>query len=73
MMVIPGACAMEFAKSYKQTVIYSICFAIFFHVVGLILAYQFAMKPGGTIVLTGILTLLSIFAIKYILKKTTTR
>lgn len=69
MMVIPGACAMEFAKSYKQTVIYSICFAICFHVVGLILAYQFAMKPGGTIVLTGIFTLLSIFAIKYILKK----
>lgn len=44
MMVIPGACAMEFAKSYKQTVIYSICFAVFFNIVGLILAYQFAMK-----------------------------
>lgn len=61
MMVIPGACAMQFSKSFKQTIGISILFAIFFNVVGLILAYRFNTRPGGTIVLLGVFTLLSVF------------
>lgn len=61
MMVIPGACAMELSKSYKQTVIYSILFAIFFNVTGLTLAYYANTRPGGTIVLCGVVTLLLLF------------
>lgn len=54
MMVVPVACSMQWAKSYKQTVIYSILFAILFTVAGLFLAYYIGLKPGGTIVLTGV-------------------
>lgn len=57
MMVIPVACAMRFSKSYKMTIIYSIIFAVFFTVVGLSLSYYLGFKPGGTIVLTGVITL----------------
>ncbi len=31
MMVVPVACAMQFGKSYKQTGLYSVCFAVFFY------------------------------------------
>lgn len=58
LMVIPVACAMQLANSYKKTVIYSVLFAIGFTVVGLILSYYFNLKPGGTIVLTGVVVLI---------------
>jgi zinc transport system permease protein len=55
MMVVPVACAMQFGKSYKRTVLFAICFALAFTVAGLFLAYYARLKPGGTIVLTGVL------------------
>ncbi len=61
MIVIPGACAMQFSKSFKHTVILSVLFALFFNIAGLTLAYKFNTRPGGTIVLLGVATLLSIF------------
>lgn len=64
MMVVPVACAMQFGKSYKQTVLYSVCFAVFFTVTGLFAAYYGRLKPGGTIVLIGVLGLVLIFLIK---------
>lgn len=60
MMVIPVACAMQFGKSYRQTVVWSVFFAVFFTIVGLFAAYYGGLKPGGTIVLTGVLCLLLI-------------
>ncbi len=57
LMVIPVACAMTLSKSYKSTVIYSILFALFFCISGLIMAYYFDLKPGGTIVLLGVIVL----------------
>lgn len=65
MMVVPVACAMQWAKSYKQTVIYSALFGVCFMIVGLFLAYYVGLKPGGTIVLTGVAT----FVISLIIKK----
>lgn len=64
LMVIPVACAMQLANSYKKTVIYSVLFAIGFTVVGLILSYYFNLKPGGTIVLTGVVVLIPLMAFK---------
>jgi len=57
LMVIPVACAMQIANSYRKTVIYSVLFAVAFTVVGLVLSYYFNLKPGGTIVLTGVIVL----------------
>ncbi len=64
MMVVPVACAMQFGKSYKQTVIYSVCFAVFFTVTGLFVSYYLRLKPGGTIVLIGVLCLVVILLLK---------
>jgi zinc transport system permease protein len=64
MMVVPVACAMQLGKSYKQTWICSVCFAVLFTVAGLFLAYYARLKPGGTIVLLGVLCLVLILACK---------
>ncbi|MDO5099976.1 MAG: metal ABC transporter permease [Eubacteriales bacterium] len=61
MMVVPVSCAMQVAKSYRQTVLYAVGFAVLFTVVGLTLSYYTGLKPGGTIVLLGVFSLLLIF------------
>ena len=70
LMVIPVACAMQFGKSYKQTLLYAVAFAVFFTVVGLFISYYAALKPGGTIVLTGVLCLILILLFKKAAAKT---
>lgn len=64
LMVIPVVCAMQVANSYKKTVIYSVLFAVAFTVVGLVLSYYFNLKPGGTIVLTGVVVLIPLMVAK---------
>ena len=64
MMVAPVACAMKFAKSYKQTVLLSILFAVIFTIIGLSLSYYMGLKPGGTIVLCGVVFLILTLIIK---------
>ncbi len=64
LMVIPVACAMQIANSYKKTVVYSVLFAVLFTVVGLVLSYYFNLKPGGTIVLTGVVVLIPLMVAK---------
>lgn len=57
LMVIPVACAMRVAKSYKQTAGFSILFALFFTVAGLFVSFYLGLRPGATIVLVGCVTL----------------
>lgn len=64
LMVIPTACAMQFGKSYKQTLLYSIIFAVLFTIIGLTISYYYGLKPGGTIVLAGVIFLILTLAIK---------
>jgi zinc transport system permease protein len=64
MMVLPVAVSMQMAKSYKQTVLFSVLFSIFFVVTGLFLSYYLDLKPGGTIVITGVITLVATLVIK---------
>lgn len=64
LMVIPTACGMQYGKSYKQTLIYSIIFALVFTVIGLTVSYYQGLKPGGTIVLTGVIFLIITLAVK---------
>lgn len=61
MMVVPVACAMQFGKNYRQTVIYAVGFDVLFMLAGLFAAYYLGLKPGGTIVLVGIIFLIFIF------------
>lgn len=64
LIVIPVACAMLLAKSYRQTVWLSVAFAEFFSIAGLFLSVLLDLKPGGTIVLLGVLTLCCCLIIK---------
>ena len=68
MMVVPVACAMQLGRSYKQTVLYSVGFGLVFTVAGLFISYYVGTRPGATIVLTGIVGLLLVLAIKGICK-----
>ena len=58
LLVIP----MMIAKSYKQTIWWSIAFAEFFTVAGLFISYYLDLRPGGTIVLLGVVFLIVIMA-----------
>jgi zinc transport system permease protein len=64
MLVIPVACGMQFGRSYRQTVLLSVAFALSFTIAGLFIAYYAGLKPGGTIVLLGVLCLLVILGAK---------
>lgn len=66
MMVLPVAVSMQIAKSYKQTVLFSILLSSFFVVTGLFLSYYLDLKPGGTIVMTGVLVLIITLLVKAI-------
>ncbi len=57
LMIIPVAAAMLVSKSYKQNVLISIVLAVLFTIVGLFASVLYDLKPGGAIVLTGILVL----------------
>lgn len=69
LMVLPVATAMQFGRSYMQTMIYSIIIAIFSTISGLYISYYGGLKPGGTIVLVGVLVMLIGIVYKNIIRK----
>ena len=64
LLVIPVSCGMTIAKSYKSMMFISIAFALAFTISGLFVSFYLDIRPGGTIVLLGVITLvvLLIFA-----------
>lgn len=65
LMVVPVATGMILARSYRQTAIWSVLCAVTAMLIGLTISYYAELKPGGTIVLTGVvLFLLALFAQK---------
>lgn len=65
LMVIPVACALQLAGSYKQLIFISVGVAVVSSMFGLFLSYQFSLRPGATIVLVGLVILLFIFLGKF--------
>lgn len=57
MMVVPVAAGMQIAKSFKDTLLYSILFGLSSVLVGLFISFYLDLAPGGTIVISGILLL----------------
>jgi zinc transport system permease protein len=57
LMTLPVATAMRLAKSFKQTIFYSIIYGEVAVIIGLITGYYFEIPPGGTIVITSALLL----------------
>jgi zinc transport system permease protein len=69
LMVIPVACAMQNARSYKQTVALSIVYAVVFTTGGIAVSYYTGFKPGGTIVLIGVAALIIVLALKSVVRR----
>ncbi|MDO5695979.1 MAG: metal ABC transporter permease [Eubacteriales bacterium] len=66
-IVVPIACAMQFAGSFKGTIRQAVGYAVFFSMVGLTLSYHFKLVPGATMVLVGIITLAIVVVAKRML------
>lgn len=58
LMVIPVSCSIKISNSFKKTVINSCLFGILFTIIGINLSYYLQLKPGGSIVLTGLFVLI---------------
>jgi zinc transport system permease protein len=50
LFVLPNVSAMLYARSFKQTMILSMSFAVFATVSGIIISYQFDISQAGSIV-----------------------
>lgn len=60
LMVIPVACSIKVSRSYKMTTLWSIVFALLFTFSGLFVSFYLNLRPGGTIVIIGVVCLLAI-------------
>ena len=63
-LVIPSICAMQYTKTYKQTLLLSIGFSMIFVFLGLIISYYLDLKPGSVIVLISVFWLIISLIIK---------
>ncbi|HOM01723.1 MAG TPA: metal ABC transporter permease [Acetivibrio sp.] len=68
LLVLPPASAMQIAKSFKQTIVYSLLYGIFSIVTGLTLSFYLDMVPGGTIVLISAICLVLTLVYKNLVK-----
>jgi zinc transport system permease protein len=64
LMVLPVAAALKVAQSFRQASIYAIIYSVSSTVIGLIMSYYLDTAPGGTIILTSVILLLSTLMIK---------
>ena len=64
MLVVPVACGMQMAKSYKGTLVCAIAVAVCTTVIGLFLSYYAGLKPGGMIVLLEVAWFVIVMAVK---------
>ena len=69
LMVVPVAAALQVSKSYKSTMLYSVVFSFASVIIGLTLSFYEGLKPGGTIVLIGIVLLMGAMTTKAIIRK----
>ena len=73
MMVVPVACALQISRSWKQCCLYASTVGMLTSLGGLVISYELGLKPGGTIVLLAVVTLLFIFLAKRVVLLLKTR
>ena len=64
MLVVPVACGMQMAKSYRNTLLCAVLVAVATTVIGLFLSYYIGIKPGGAIVLLEVVWFLGVVVLK---------
>ncbi|NMB10314.1 MAG: metal ABC transporter permease, partial [Tissierellia bacterium] len=57
LMVLPVAVGLKVSKSYLKTVIISCILGVIYTVTGIFLSFYLNLKPGGVIVLIGVIVL----------------
>ncbi len=65
LIVLPVATSLQVARSFKSAFLMAIVFAETAVFVGMIVAYQFELASGGTIVLFAVIQLLAVLLIKH--------
>ena len=73
LMVIPVALAMQVAKSYKQTLIIAVVSGVLFTLVGLTVSFYANLRPGATIVLVGVVSLVVTILVKNLVVRSKVR
>jgi zinc transport system permease protein len=58
LMVIPVISAMQLARSYRGMIGWAVNFAVLCTLIGLTASYYLGLRPGATIVMTGVVCLL---------------
>lgn len=69
MMVVPVACALQVARSWRQMYAVSALVGVVTTVAGIVVSYAFGLKPGGTIVLMAVALLLVVLVAKAVLSR----
>ena len=64
MMVVPVACGLELARSWRQACLLSSLAGVLASALGLVASYYLGLRPGGTIVLVAIALLMVAFVIR---------
>jgi len=73
LITLPVAASIRIAKSFKQTIVYSIVFGELAVIIGLVSAFYLNLAPGGTIVITSIIILLIVLIGKKLSKAMSAR
>lgn len=73
LITLPVAASIRIAKSFKQTIVYSIAFGELAVIIGLVSAFYLNLAPGGTIVITSIIILLIVLIGKKLSKAMSAR
>ena len=64
MMVVPVACALQLARSWRQVCIFASSIGVLTTAAGLVASYYLGLKPGGTIVLMAVALLVVVLVAK---------
>jgi zinc transport system permease protein len=70
LLVLPGITSLQVSRSLRETVLLSPLFALLSVVIGLLLSIALDTASGATIVVTGLLILLFVLALKKLASKT---
>lgn len=73
LMILPVATSLQLARSYKETILYSVVFAVLSTIIAIFVSYYGNLKPGGTIVLINVFFLLAVLGYKNFCLKRWTR
>ncbi|WP_408955893.1 metal ABC transporter permease [Natroniella sp. ANB-PHB2] len=68
LITLPVATSLQLAKSFKQTIFYSVVFSMLALNTGLVSSFYYDLAPGGTIIIVSVFYLLGVIVYKNIKK-----